>query len=234
MADLTYEEVEGVATLTLNRPESRNALTTTLLASLRESLDRIQDAPAVRAVVLTGTGNTFCAGADLNEFSGGASSAEAAQRRIRLVTEVIARLRNLEQPTIAVVAGAAYGAGWGLALACDLTVASADARFCLPEVPKGLRLPTAITGRLVQVVGPVRAAGIVLGGAVHGAEDGLAAGWLTAVLPDQEAALGRAGDLAHGIAVSPRSSVAHVKQVLRRRDPHDVTPPPEYGWNEEK
>ena len=116
----------------------------------------------------------------------------------------------------------------------DLTVASADARFCLPEVPKGLRLPTAITGRLVQVVGPVRAAGIVLGGAVHGAEDGLAAGWLTAVLPDQEAALGRAGDLAHGIAVSPRSSVAHVKQVLRRRDPHDVTPPPEYGWNEEK
>jgi 2-(1,2-epoxy-1,2-dihydrophenyl)acetyl-CoA isomerase len=232
MTDLLRATEAGVITLTLHRPDSLNALTTDLLRELRAALDEVQDSPAVRAVVLAGAGGAFCAGADLKEFA--TPSAEGGRRRIRLVTEVLARLRNLEQPTVAAVTGAAYGAGWGLALACDLTVASASARFSLPEVPKGLRLPTAITARLVEVVGPVRAAEIALGGATYGADEGAAHGWLSHALPDDESALSHAVGFARRVAASPRSSVAHVKQVLRRSSPHDLTPPPEYAWNEEK
>jgi enoyl-CoA hydratase/carnithine racemase len=232
MADLLQTTEAGITILTLHRPGSLNALTTNLLRELRAALDDVQDSPAVRAVVLTGAGGAFCAGADLKEFA--TPSAEGGQRRIRLVTEVLARLRNLEQPTVAAVTGAAYGAGWGLALSCDVTVASASARFSLPEVPKGLRLPTAITSRLVEVVGPVSAAEIALGGATYGPEEGVARGWLSHRLPDEEAALSHAMDFARRVAASPQMSVTHVKQVLRRRSPHDLAPPPEYAWNEEK
>jgi enoyl-CoA hydratase/carnithine racemase len=232
MTDLLRTTDAGVTSLTLHRPDSLNALTTDLLRELRAALDDVQDSPAVRALVLTGAGGAFCAGADLKEFA--TPSVEGGQRRIRLVTEVLARLRNLEQPTVAAVTGAAYGAGWGLALVCDLTVASASARFSLPEVPKGMRLPTAITTRLVEVVGPVRAAEIALGGATYGPDEGVAHGWLSHALPDDEAALDHATNFARRVAASPRASVANVKQVLRRRPPHDLTPPPEYAWNEEK
>lgn len=222
----------GVATLSLNRPDRRNALTTDLLRALLDELDAIQDSPHVRAVVLTGAGGTFCAGADLHEFAG-ATDPNGGQRRIRLVTTVIARLRNLEQPTIAAVAGAAFGAGWGLALACDLTYASADAAFCLPEVRKGLRLPSAITARLVEVVGPVRAAEIALTGDTYTADDGVAAGWVARTLPDPAATAERAAALARALASQPRAGVAQVTQVLRRSSSGELTPPPEYGWNEE-
>lgn len=223
----------GVATLTLNRPDRRNALTTDLLRALLDELGAIQDSPHVRAVLLVGAGGTFCAGADLHEFDG-VDDPHAGQRRIRLVTEVIARLRNLEQPTIAAVAGAAFGAGWGLALACDLTYASADAVFCLPEVPKGLRLPTAITARLVEVVGPVHAAEIALGGATCTAQDGTRLGWVARELPDADALADAATGFARAVASRRRHAVQQVEQVLRRGSYDELTPPPEYGWNEEQ
>lgn len=222
----------GVTTLTLNRPDSRNALTTELLRALLHELDAIQDSPDVRCVVLTGAGGTFCAGADLHEFAGG-SDPNGGQRRIRLVTAVIARLRNLEQPTVAMVEGAAYGAGWGLSLACDLTYATADAVFCLPEVRKGLRLPPAITARLVEVVGPVRAAEIALIGETFTADAGVTAGWVAGTSPDPTAMADHVTALTRALASQPRRVVAQVTQVLRRSSHDGLTPPPEYGWIEE-
>lgn len=232
MEILTRADADGVAHLTLNRPDSKNALTTDLLLALRDELAMIQDSPRTRAVVLAGAGTAFCAGADLKELAVDPSP-HGGQRRIRLVTEVIARLRNLEQPTIATVTGVAIGAGWGLALACDLTIASAAARFSLPEVRKGLRLPAAITARLVEVVGPVRAAEIALGGDVYDAHQGLAAGWVARELADDAAAVEHARTFARDLASRPRSSVSNVKQVLRRGVHPHLTPPPEYEWNEE-
>lgn len=230
---LLRDDHEGVATLVLNRPERRNALTTDLLRALLEELAAIQDSRHVRAVVLTGAGGTFCAGADLDEFAG-STDQHGPQRRIRLVTEVIARLRNLEQPTVAAVSGAAFGAGWGLALACDLTYASSDASFCLPEVAKGLRLPTAITSRLVQVVGPVRGAEVALVGDRHTAADGVRAGWVARELEDADALAAHTTNVARAMASRPRRAVEQVEQVLRRGSHSELTPPPEYGWNEEK
>jgi enoyl-CoA hydratase/carnithine racemase len=230
---LLRDDAVGVATLVLNRPDRRNALTTDLLRALAEELAAIQDSRHVRVVVLTGAGGAFCAGADLDEFAG-STDPHGPQRRIRLVTEVIARLRNLEQPTIAAVSGAAFGAGWGLALACDLTYASSDASFCLPEVPKGLRLPTAITSRLVQVVGPVRAAEIALVGGRHTAGDGVRAGWVAHELADADALTEHTLDVTRAMASRPRRALEQVEQVLRRGSYDELTPPAEYGWNEEK
>jgi 2-(1,2-epoxy-1,2-dihydrophenyl)acetyl-CoA isomerase len=229
---LRRTDQDGVCRLVLNRPDRRNALTTDLLRALTGELLDIQDSPHVRAVLLSGAGGTFCAGADLKEFAVDAP-AHGRQRRIRLVTQVIGQLRNLEQPSLAVVSGAATGAGWGLALACDLTIAAADARFSLPEVRKGLRLPAVITSRLVEVVGPVRAAEIALGGEVYGAEQGRAAGWVARELPDGDAAMRHAETFAQELASRPRASVSNVKAVLRRGSHSDLTPPPEYLWNEE-
>jgi enoyl-CoA hydratase/carnithine racemase len=233
MEVLLRDDALGVATLVLNRPDRRNALTTDVLRALLGERAATQDSPHGRGVVHTGAGATFCAGADLDEFTG-STDPHGPQRRIRLVTEVIARLRNLEQPTIAAVCGAAFGAGWGLALACDLTYASSDAAFCLPEVAKGLRLPTAITSRLVQVVGPVRAAEIALIGDRHTAADGVRAGWVARELPDARTLEEHTTSRARAVASRPRRAVEQVEQVLRRGSYDELMPPAEYAWNEEK
>lgn len=229
---LVVSTSEGVTTLTLDRPHAKNALTTELLSELRAALAAIHDDPDVRVVVLTGAGTAFCSGADLKEFASGAAP-RLALARIRLVTQVIAAIRTLEQPTIAAVNGAAYGAGWGLALACDLCFVAADASFSLPEVRKGLRLPTTIVNRLVEVVGPIRAAEIAFGGATYSAEDALAAGWVSESLPDAPALTKHTTEFARELATRPRSAVSTVKQILRRSSAAELTPPPEYSWNEE-
>ncbi len=135
----------------------------------------------MRVVVLGGAGESFCAGADLGEFPDGASAAQSLAR-LRLVSEVLEQLMDLEQPTLATVNGSAVGAGWGLALACDLCFASAGAGFALPEVAKGYRLPAVLVARLVQVVGPVRAAQITFGGDTYPTTDAVAGGWVSRVL----------------------------------------------------
>ncbi|CNE19108.1 enoyl-CoA hydratase paaG [Mycobacterium tuberculosis] len=231
-AVLRRADAAGVATLRLARPESRNALNTDLLRRLSDELDAVADDPGVRALILCGKGAVFCAGADLKEFRGAAGQ-RGALRRIRLVSQVVGRLRNLEQPTVCAVSGAACGAGWGLALACDLTYAAADATFSLPELPAGLRLPPAILHRLAEVVGPVRAAEIAYSGDAYTADQALAWGWVGRVLPDSASAERRAREVAGALARAPGTPTVHAKQVLRPRAGGLLTPPPEYTWNEE-
>lgn len=232
MSTVDVTSNEGVTTLTLDRPSQRNAITTAMLLELRAALGAVRDDPAARVVVLTGAGSAFCAGADLKEFEG-STSANAGLARVRLVSEVIAALRNLEQVSVAAVNGPAIGAGWGLALACDLCFAVTGATFSLPEVPKGHRLPAAIVSRLVEVVGPVRGAEIALGGASYPTSAGCAAGWVAQELPDRRALTEHAAGFASGLAGGPRSSVSTIKNVLRRGSSDELTPPPEYAWNEE-
>jgi enoyl-CoA hydratase/carnithine racemase len=223
---------DGVARLELHRPDVRNALSTALLQQLRDQLAAIRDDPTPRVLVLTGAGEAFSAGADVKEFPAGAS-AQQGLVRIRLVAEVIRRLSELEVPTLAAVHGPAVGAGWGLALACDVCFATRDARFALPEVAKGFRLPAPLVDRLVQVVGPVRAADIVLGGATYSAADALAGGWVTRVLDTPAELAAQADQLTCALAASPRRSVATAIGPLRRSLPTGPFPPPELIWTEE-
>jgi 2-(1,2-epoxy-1,2-dihydrophenyl)acetyl-CoA isomerase len=232
MTGLTRADRAGVAWLELDRPGAGNAVTTELLTALRAELTSIQDDPAIRVLVLSGAGDVFCAGADLNEF-GATPPPSARLRRLRLVAHVIRALRELEQPSIAAVHGAAVGAGWGLALACDLCFVTASATFCLPEVAKGYRLPSPLVHRLSHVVGPVRAAEIVLGGARYSAEQAVIGGWATRVRPDRAALTEHTRQFAEELATRPRAALAAATQPLRRSPVAELSPPPEYVWDEE-
>lgn len=224
-------DTDGVVELFLDRPASRNALTTDLLRALLGHLEQVQESPAARVVILSGAGDVFCAGADTREFPASAPP-HASLGRVRLVAAVLRRLSELEQPTIAVVHGAAIGAGWGLALSCDLCFASDGARFALPEAVKGYRLPPAIPRRLTQAVGPVRAAEIVLTGAERTADRGVADGWVNAVFPDRAAALAHAREIAAVVAAAPRTSMTAAKVALRGTG-SEPFPPSNLVWQEE-
>lgn len=213
MTAIAVSAAAGVVTVRLNRPDQRNALTTAMLCELRDALGGVRDDPTARAVLLTGAGEAFCAGADLVEIPADAP-ANVGVRRVRLVVEVLALLRGLDHPTVAAVHGPAIGAGWGLALMCDCCFASTDARFALPEVPKGLRLPSAITRRLVEVVGSVRAAELVLGGRSLLAPEALAVGVASRVVDAAELAA-TADAFAATLAANDPARVTAAKAALR-------------------
>ncbi len=229
MTAVDVSHADGVATVCLNRPDQRNALTTAMLCELRDELRRIADDPMARAVVVAGAGDAFCAGADLAEISADAP-AEVGIRRVRLVVEALTQLRSLGQPTIASVHGPAIGAGWGVALMCDCCFVSPDARFALPEVPKGFRLPSVIARRLVEVVGPVRAADLVLGGRSVGAEEAVALGIASRVVADADLAT-TAHSFAATLAANDPARVSAATAALRS----SAAPPAaaEFPWIDE-
>lgn len=231
-ATVVRTDRDGVAELRLERPDARNALTTSMLVELLDHLAAIRSDPKARAVVVAGAGVAFCAGADVREFAADAHP-DGPLRRIRLVTEVMARLLELQQPTTAAVHGAAVGAGWGIALACDLCFAARDATFSLPEVAKGFRIPQLLMRRLAQVVGPVRAAELAFAGTVYSADDAVAAGCVTRVLADRDEVLAAAHELCATLASRPVRSVATAKEPLRALAPRIAFPPPELTWTEE-
>jgi len=157
-----------VATVTLNRPERRNALSDELLGDLGAVLTELRDDGGTRVVVVTGAPPVFSAGADAGLRS---SMTPEERRRIfatrksqfrRLFERANAVLENLEQVTIAKVNGHAIGGGWGVALACDFRIADAGAQFWIPEVDLGVPLGVGSTTRFVRLVGPARTKEIIL------------------------------------------------------------------------
>lgn len=132
------QDAEGVATLTLNRPERRNALSSALIAALLEALDAVDADPDVSVVVLTGAGKAFCSGGDLADgLGGGPGILQGHQGRARF-GETLARLASIRQPVVAAVNGDALGGGFGLAVGCDLAIADPEARLGTPEIRVGL------------------------------------------------------------------------------------------------
>lgn len=144
---------KAVATLTLNRPEVHNAFNETLVGELTLVLNALDRDDAVRVVVLTGAGKSFCAGADLNWMKkmAGFSRAQNLADAGRLTT-MLATLNGLSKPTIARVHGAVYGGGVGLVACCDIALAADDAAFALSEVRLGL-IPATISPYVVEAIG---------------------------------------------------------------------------------
>jgi len=170
----------GIVRLTLNRPDSRNALSRSLLGQLRAAQRRIAGDRSARVVVVAGTGSVFCAGHDLTEMTG-RSEAEY-QALFDECTEVMLGFRQLPQPVIARVHGLATAAGCQLVTACDLAVASADARFVTPGVRIGLFCTTPMVP-LVRAVPPKVALEMLLTGDPISAERALATGLINRVVP---------------------------------------------------
>lgn len=142
---------EGIATVTMNRPEKRNAMNTALLDGLTKSFNQLDTNPAVRVVVIRGEGKAFCAGLDLRELSsrqGGSGDPETG------VTKVFQQIERSRHPTIAMVQGDALAGGCELALHCDLRVASDAARFGMPLARLGLVVPFPLGQKLVEIIGP--------------------------------------------------------------------------------
>ncbi|MGE0823435.1 MAG: enoyl-CoA hydratase/isomerase family protein [Candidatus Binatia bacterium] len=179
----------GLTTLTFNRPEKRNPLNEEVLLELDALLCQVRDDAEVRVLIFTGTGNTFCAGADLSLTKGVTDPherekifAEFAPRRTRLVERALATLTHLEQITIAAVNGYAVGGGWGLVLGCDLRIAVTEAEFWFPEVDLGAPLSPTISALLAADVGPLRANEMILTCRHYTARELLAVGVLNQIV----------------------------------------------------
>ena len=169
---------DKIVVVTLNRPEKRNPINEEMLSEFEEIVMSLRDDASSRAVILTGTGNSFCAGADLSMVKGVTDPAErqrlfalARNRRARLIGRTYPLFENLEQVSIAAINGYAIGGGWGLALSCDFRLAVPGAQFWLPEVDLGVPLGIGTTNRLVSMVGIARAKEIIITGDRYTAED---------------------------------------------------------------
>jgi methylglutaconyl-CoA hydratase len=173
----------GVARITLNRPELHNAFNDELIARLTVALADLEEDEAVRAVVLAGKGKSFCAGADLNwmrrmsEFSEEENLHDAHRLAV-----LMNRLDRLGKPTLALVQGAAFGGGVGLAACCDMAIATEDASFSLSEVKLGL-IPAAISPYVVAAIGERAARRYMLTGERFSAAEALRLGLVQAVVP---------------------------------------------------
>lgn len=159
---ITYEVTEGVATLTLNRPESYNAINQPMIDELKQAFRQIERDNAVRAVVLTGAGKAFCSGADVREI--GANGSVAITEYLRNGLNILTMtMRSLEKPVLACVNGAAAGAGMSLAMAADFRIAADSATF-IPAafINIGLVPDAGLTYTLTQMVGPNKALELAL------------------------------------------------------------------------
>ncbi|RYD83818.1 MAG: enoyl-CoA hydratase, partial [Sphingomonadales bacterium] len=159
MADLIETKQDGIAILTMNRPEARNALSQPMLAALLEALPRLAADASIGAIVITGAGNAFCAGGDVKGFAateGGANhgrSPEEAAHALRQSMEVSRWLHDMPKITIASIPGAAAGAGLSIALACDFRIAAKGAKITTAFAKVGLSGDFSGTYFLTQLVG---------------------------------------------------------------------------------
>ncbi|MGW0160752.1 enoyl-CoA hydratase/isomerase family protein [Mycobacterium sp. NPDC003323] len=157
MTSLLVDDRDGVRTLTLNRPQRKNAIDVELWHALAAALRAADTDDAVRAVVLTGAGGSFCSGADI-----GTGENVHPRRKLQRLTDVALALHNLTVPTIAKITGVAVGAGWNLALGCDLVVATPESRFSQIFAKRGLSVDLGGSWLLPKLVGLQQAKRLVL------------------------------------------------------------------------
>ncbi len=201
---------EGIAVLSIERPERRNALNLAIKGKLADEVDALAADEAVRVIVLTGSESFFVAGTDIGEMVD-----MTPDDHTRLKTErAFNTLRQCRKPIIAAVEGYALGGGCELALCCDLIVAGTSARFGQPEIRVGIMPGACGTQRLPRIAGPYRAMKMLLTGEPVSAAEALSMGMVSEVVPDGSA-LDRALALAETIASMPPLSVLAIKEVVQ-------------------
>src|SRR5512147_2221355 len=187
--NVTLVRAGAVATVTLNRPDRRNSLSDAMLGELAAAFAELRDDATTRVVIVTGAPPVFSAGADAPHAK---ARTDEERRRLflsrksqfrRLFERANTLLENLEQSTICMINGHAVGGGWGLTLACDFRVASADAQLWIPEIDLGVPLGVASTTRFVRLVGPARAKEIIMTCRRYSAAEAQALGLVHQVVP---------------------------------------------------
>lgn len=215
---ILVEQRGRLAVLTLNRPEKLNAWTPQMMAELREAMTTASADPATGAIVVTGAGRAFCAGADITIFQrnaeereGGGGERGAAQAST--ATSWVSFLRDLPRPTIAAVNGAAVGIGVTQILAMDIRLASEEARFGMFFVRMGLVPELASSALLPQMVGQARALEWCLSGRMVGAAEAKEAGLVSEVVPADKL-LGRAVELGEQLAGQSAFAMTSIRRLI--------------------
>jgi len=205
VSDLIENIENGIATLTFNRPERLNALSTPIMQGLLDGLPQLAGDPAVKVVILTGAGRAFCAGGDVKDMAEGGGerrSAAEATTHLRSRMEVSRILHELPKPTIAMINGPAAGAGLALALACDLRIAGTSARLVTAFVKVGFSGDFGGSYFLTRLVGTAKARELYFTGRPVDADEALSLGLVNRVVPDKELA-GVTMELARSLAYGP-------------------------------
>lgn len=205
---------EGVAKITLNEPESLNALSNSIVRGLREALIRVEDDESVRVVILTGKGKGFCAGGHIKEFPREAN-ALAIRDWMRMATALALQVYHLEKPVIAAVNGYAVGAGFSLALACDLIIASEEAVFGMVFNKIGAVPDMGAHYYLPRLVGMQNAKYIMFTAEQITAEEAKKLGIAFAVVPAEELEA-EAQKLAAKLAKGATAAIRMSKSILQR------------------
>jgi enoyl-CoA hydratase/carnithine racemase len=206
----------AVRVISMNRPDKLNALNTALLVGLRDALAAADQDESVRALVLTGEGRGFSAGADLSEFRGEATAESVKRNALRssLMSGLQVMLRTLSKPVVAAVHGAAIGGGAAFAVCCDMVVVGTNLKFGYPELKHRLT-PTGVLTSLVKQVGPKAAFEMISLGANFGADDVMRLGLANrAVAPD--AVLPTAIEIARAWTENDAAQIAATKNMFYR------------------
>ena len=209
----------GIATLTMNRPEARNALSRDMMLALAEAMPRLANDPAVRLVVLTGTGAAFCSGGDVKGFARNAAGApvtvsfDSKVTDLRMRMEVVRWLHEMPKPTLAVIPGPAAGAGLSLALACDMRITADDAKFTTAFSKIGLSGDFGGSYFLNHLVGAAKAREMYFTGQVLRGDEALRIGLVNRAVPAAELPAAAAAWAAE-LAGLPTVAIGYMKRNL--------------------
>lgn len=210
---LRYEAADGVGLIRLARPEKLNALNARMVAELRDVLERVRADASIRALVVTGTGRAFSAGADIAELAA-LSGTEDFLRFIEAIQTTFEVLEDLPLPTVAALNGLAHGGGLELALACDLRVGAGDATLALPEIKLGVLPGAGGTQRVPRLLPTAVAKELLFLGEPLGSEAALRLGLVNAVVP-REHVLDEALALGRRLAALPSLALRAAKRLAR-------------------
>ena len=212
MSFVNFEQQGAVAILTINRPEALNALNSQVLSDLDEVITKVEASPDIHAVILTGAGRSFVAGADIGEMKGFAAI-DGKKFGVH-GGGVFLRLENLSKPVIAAVNGFALGGGCELAMSCDIRIASEKAKFGQPEVGLGITPGFGGTQRLPRIVGISKAMELILTAKVIGAAEAKEIGLVSQVYAPEEL-MDKAMELANAICANAPIAVQESKRCIR-------------------
>ena len=209
---ILLEKRGNIAHISLNRPKSLNAYNLQMRDDFSEALSLVDYDEEVRALIISGQGRAFCAGADLTEF--GAAPSQAIARQVRWERDVWGQLHGLNVPTIAAVHGYCIGSGVEIMLLCDLRIAANDTIFAMPELHLGMIPAAGGSQTLPRNSNPSAALDLLLTGRRIGATEALAMGLITRIAPPSDMET-QAWELATRLAEGPANASVYVKKAVR-------------------
>lgn len=224
---ILYDKQESIAHISLNRPDYRNAYNIQMRDDFSEALTAVRCDDEVKALIISGKGRAFCAGADLNEF--GTAPSQAVARRVRWQRDVWGQLNKLTVPTIAAVHGYCIGSGVEIMLLCDIRIAAEDTVFGMPEVHLGMIPAAGGSQTLPRNSGESAALDLLLTGRRIVAQEALGLGQVTRIVPWDEL-LNTAWNLAVRVSQFPVPDMKYMKQAIREGQDLNLNEGLELEW----